>query len=85
MHSPTISQSSNIYVFTNNITIIQHICIHQHRLYHITQQHTISHNPSKGENKTLYDKHHIQHLTIIHISSYNQIKLFTKDLQSIRS
>jgi len=85
MHSPTISQLSNIYVFTNNITIIQHICIHQHRLYHIIQQHhTISHNPSKGENTTPYDKHHIQHLTIIHISSYNHIKLFTKDLQSIR-
>jgi len=80
MHSPTISQSSNIYVFTNNITIIQHICIHQRRLYHIIQHHTISHNPSKGENTTPYDKHHIQHLTIIHISSYNHIKLFTKDL-----
>jgi len=81
MHSPTISQSSNIYVFTNNITIIQHICIHQHRLYHIIQHHTISHS---GENTTPYDKHHIQNLKIIHISSYNHIKLFTKDLQSIR-
>jgi len=72
MHSPTISQSSNIYVFTNNITIIQHICIHQH--------HIISHSPSKGENTTPYDKHHIQHLEIIHISSFNHMKLFTKDL-----
>ena len=81
MHSPKISQSSNIYVFTKNITIIKHICIHQHQLYHIIQQHhTISHNPSKGENTTPYDKHHIQHRTIIPISSYNHIKLFTKDL-----
>jgi len=85
MHSLTISQSSNIFVFTNNITIIQHICIHQHQLFHIIQQHhTISHIPSKGENTTPYDKHHIKHLTIIHISSYNHINLFTKDLQSIR-
>jgi len=55
MHSPTISQSSNIYVFTNNITIIQHIIQHHH---------TISHDLSKGENTTSYDKHHIQHLTL---------------------
>ena len=81
MNSPTISKSSNKYVFTKNITVIQHICIHQPRLYHITQQHhTISHHPSKGENTAPYDKHHNQHLTIIHISSYNHIKLFTKDL-----
>ena len=44
------------------------------------QLHTLSHNSSKGENTTLYDKHHIQHLTIIHISSFNHMKLFTKDL-----
>ena len=44
------------------------------------QVHTLSHNPSKGEITTLYDKHHNQHLTIIHISSFNHIKLFTKDL-----
>ena len=56
MHSPTISQSSNIHVVTKNITIIQHICIHQHRLYHIIQHHTISHNTIKGENTTPYDK-----------------------------
>jgi len=37
MHSPTISQSINIYVFTNDITINQ-------------QHHIISHNPNKGEN-----------------------------------
>jgi hypothetical protein len=48
MYSPTISQTINIYVFTNNITINQHISIHQHRLYHIIQQHhTISHNSSE--------------------------------------
>jgi len=46
--------------------------------------HRISHNPSKGENTSYYDKPNIQHLPIIHISSYNDIKLFTKDLQSIR-
>jgi hypothetical protein len=61
------------------------MCIHQHRLHHIIQQlHTISHNPSKGENTSLYDKHHIQHISITHTSSYNHTKLFTKDFQSIR-
>ena len=45
---------------------------------------TLSHNPSKEENTTLYDKHHFQHLTIIHISSFNHMKLFTKDLQGTR-
>ena len=44
------------------------------------QLHTLSHNSSKGENTTLYDKHHIQRLTIIHISSFNHIKLSSKDL-----
>ena len=43
-----------------------------------------SHNPSKEENTSLYDKHHIQRLTIIHISLFNHIKLFTKGLQSNR-
>jgi len=46
--------------------------------------HTLSHNPSKGENTTLYDKQHFQHPTIIHLSSFNHMKLFTKDLQGIR-
>jgi len=45
---------------------------------------TISHNSSKGENPPYYDKHHIQHLSIIHTSSYNHIKLITKDLQDIQ-
>jgi hypothetical protein len=50
MHSPKISQSINIYVFTINITINQHICIHQHRLHHIIQQHhTNSHHSNKEE------------------------------------
>jgi len=44
------------------------------------QLHTHSHNSSKGENTTLYDKHHSQHPTITHISSFNHIKLFMKDL-----
>ena len=46
--------------------------------------HTLSHNPSKGENTTLYDKKHFQHITIIHISSFNHMELFTKDLQGTR-
>ena len=70
MYSPSISQSINIYVFAN-IDIIQ-------------QHHMISHNSSKGENTSHHDKNHIQHLSIIHTSSYNHIKLFIKDLQSIR-
>jgi len=70
MYSPSISQSINTYVFAN-IDIIQ-------------QHHMISHNPSKGENTSHHDKHHIQHLSTIHTSSYNHINLFTKDLQSIR-
>jgi len=49
----------NIHAFTNNINII------------INQQlYTISHNSSKGENPPYYYKHHIQHLSIIHTSSY---------------
>jgi len=32
-----------------------------------------------------HDKHHVQHLLIIHTSSYNHIKLSTKDLPSIWS
>ena len=51
MYSPTIEQSINIHVFTDNCTINQHICIHQHQLHYIVQkQHTVSHIPSKGEN-----------------------------------
>jgi hypothetical protein len=86
MYSSIISQSINIYVLANNITINQHVCNHQHRLYHIVQQlHTISHNSSKGENTIHYDRHHIQHLESIHISSYNHNKPSTKDLPSIWS
>ena len=48
------------------------------------QLHTISHDSSKGENTIHYDKPHIQHLTIPYTFSYNHIKLFIKDLQSIR-
>jgi len=96
INSTTIALSS-IYVHTINQAIIQlrvitilstnikincHISINQHQLYNIAQQlHTLSHNPSKGENTTPYDKHHIQHLTIIHISSCNHIKLSTKICQ----
>jgi len=76
MQSPTISQSINIYVFTINITINQHICISQHRLHHIIQlQHTISHIPSKWENTTYHDiitfNDSFTHLHII-ISNYTQ-------------
>jgi len=74
MHSPTISSSFNIYALIN----INYIITTQQLL-------TISHNPSKGENTSYYDKHLVQHLSIIHTSSYNHIKLFTKDLQGIRS
>ena len=42
-----------------------------------TQQLIQSHNSSKGENKPYYDKHHIQHSSIIHTPSYNHIKLFS--------
>jgi hypothetical protein len=70
----------------HQITIIQHICINRHQLHHYNSStHTISHNPSKGENTPYYDKHHFQHPSIIHTTSYNYIKLFTKDLQDIRS
>jgi len=63
----------NIHAFTNKINIITN-----------QQLYTNSHNSSKGENPPYYDKHHIQHLSIIHTSSYNHIKLITKDLQDIR-
>jgi len=43
-----------------------------------------SHNTSKEENTSPHDKHHVQRLTIIHISLFNHIKLFTKGLQSNR-
>jgi hypothetical protein len=64
----------NIHAFTNNINIITN-----------QQLYTLSHNSSKGENPPYNDKHHIQHLSIIHTSSYNHIKLVTKDLHDIRS
>ena len=38
------------------------------------QLHIISHNSSKGENTPHYDKHHIQHPSIIHTSSFNYIR-----------
>jgi hypothetical protein len=67
--------------FTIQSTYNCHILINQHQLYNIVQQlHITSHNLSKGENTTPYDKHHIQHLATIHISSFNHIKPFTKDL-----
>jgi hypothetical protein len=73
MQSPT--------TFTIQSTYNCHIYINQHQLYNIVQQlHIISHNSSKGENTTPYDKHHIQHLATIHISSFNHIKLSIKDL-----
>jgi len=59
----------NIHAFTNNINIITN-----------QQLHTISNNSGERENPTRYDKHHIQHLSIIHTSSYNHVKLLTKDL-----
>jgi hypothetical protein len=74
MHSPKISTSFGIYA-TN-----QH-----HNIITTQQLHTIYLNPSKGENTPYYDKHHIQHLSIIHTSSYNHIKLSTKDLPIIWS
>ncbi len=61
----------NIHINVNNITTNQ-------------QLHINSHNSSKGEYTPYYDKHHIQHSSIIHTSSYNYIKLFIKDLQGIR-
>jgi len=61
------------YIITNNITII------------IQQLHINFHNLSKGENTPYYDKHHIQHPSIIHTSSYNHIELFIKYLQGIQS
>jgi len=64
-HQNIIMIIINIHININNITTNQ-------------QLHIISHNSSKGENKSHYDKHHIQHLLIIHTSSYNHIKLFTK-------
>jgi len=72
-------------ILSTNININCYIYINQHHLYNMAQQlHTLSHNSSKGENTTLYDKHHIQHLTIIHTSLCNHIKLFIKDWQSKR-
>jgi len=69
-----LNNTINIHAFTNNINIITN-----------QQLHTTSHNSSKGENTSYYNKYHIQHLLIIHISSYNHIKLSTKDWQDIRS
>jgi hypothetical protein len=89
----TTNALSSIYVHTINKSQFnkessphhyQHI--HYHNYQPTSQQlHTISHNSSKGENRTHYDKHHIQHLATIHTSSYNHIKLSTKDLPSIWS
>ena len=76
----TYDSINHAYVHNTSTTIINGY--NQHQSYHIDQQlYTISHNPSKGENTSHYDKYHIQNLSIIHVSSYNHIKLFTKDLQ----
>jgi len=48
------------------------------------QLHIISHNSSKGEITPHYDKHHIQHPSIIHTSSFIRNKLFIKDFQGNR-
>jgi len=69
-----LTNTINIHAFTNNVNIITN-----------QQLRTISYNSSKGENTSYCDKYHIQHLSIIHISSYNHIKLSTKDLQDIQS
>jgi len=84
--------------FTNNHHHQSHICIHQQSSLAITYMHSPtlfasynlaitcnSPNSSKGENTTHYDKHHIQHLQVIHTSSYSPIKLHTNDFPSIGS
>jgi hypothetical protein len=49
--------------------------------YKTSQQfHILLINQVKWNNITLHDKHHIQPSTIIHISSINHVKPFTKDL-----
>jgi len=70
-HQNIIMSIINIHTNINNITTNQ-------------QLHIISHNSSKGENTSYYDKHHIQHPAIIHTSTFNHIKLFIKDMQDIR-
>jgi len=58
------NQHQNIIMsIINNITTNQQLRI-------------ISHNSSKGENTPHYDKHHIQHPSIIDTSSFIHIKLF---------
>jgi len=70
-HQNIIMSIINILTNINNITTNQ-------------QLHVISHNSSKRENTPYYDKHHIQHLSIILTSTFNHIKLFIKDLQGIQ-
>jgi len=70
-HQNIIMSIINMDININNITTNQQLRI-------------ISHNSSKGENTLYYDKHHIQHPSIIHTSTFNHIKLFVKDLQGIR-
>jgi len=58
----------------------QHICTYTYLITNVTiiiqQLHINSHNSSKGKNTSYYDKHHIQHCSIIPTSSFNHIKLF---------
>ena len=80
-----IIQIRVLITLSTNIHINRHIYIYinPRQLYNMAPQLlTLSHNPSKGENTTLYDKPHFQHLTIIHISSFNHMKLSAKDLQA---
>ena len=60
-----------------------HINIYKHQQHHHSNSTTSynSHNSSKGGNTSYYDKHHIQHPSIIHTSSFIHNKLVIKDFQ----
>jgi len=61
------------YIITNNITII------------IQRLHKILIIQVKEKDTTHYDRHHIQHLSIIHISPYSYIKPIIKVIQGNRA
>jgi len=74
-------------MYENSSTAYMHIYIYNHQQHHHNNLtlHTISHNSSKREKYTNYDKHHTQHLSLNHTSTFNYIKLFMKDLQGNRT
>ena len=72
---------SNLHIRNQRHNSIHAITISNINIVINQQLYTISHNQTKEESTSHHDKNHVQHLLIIHTSSNNHIKLFTKYFQ----